>query len=168
MELIFETKRLLVRKLEMDDIVPFHEMQGNINVMRYVRDKEMTYEEDKQDLVDLIEKYDIENNDFWIYALERKQDSQFVGSIAFIKDDENQDEIGYRFLEKYWGNGYGNEILKGMIFYAKNVGFKKLIACVSPDNIASEKMIQKAKFQFVKNYISKDLQIPENKYILEL
>ncbi|MFT7331292.1 MAG: ribosomal-protein-alanine N-acetyltransferase [Roseivirga sp.] len=168
MELIFETKRLLVRKLKLQDLVPFHEMHGNISVMRYVKATVMTYEEDKKDLQDLIIKYDVANNDFWIYAIERKEDSEFIGTIAFVKDAANVDEIGYRFLEKYWGKGYGNEILKGMISYAKKTGFKSLVACVSPDNIASEKMIKNANFKFVENYICEDLKIPENKYILEL
>jgi RimJ/RimL family protein N-acetyltransferase len=168
MKLIFETKRLLVRKLKLLDLLPFHEMHGNINVMRYVRATVMTYEEDKKNLQYLIKKYDIKDNNFWIYAIERIEDSEFIGTVAFVKDDANEDEIGYRFLEKYWKKGYGNEILKGMISYAKNTGFKRLVACVSPDNIASEKIIKKANFQFVKNFICEDLNIPENKYMLKL
>lgn len=168
MELIFETERMRVRKLLFKDLKAFHEMQGNINVMRYVSNKAMTYEEDKKDLLNLIDKYDKKDNDFWIYAIDRKTDNEFIGTVAFVKDEDGEDEIGYRLLEKYWRNGYGSEILVGMVVHAKKIDFKKLVACVSPDNIASEKIIKSAGFQFVENFFCNDLKIYENKYILNI
>lgn len=166
--MIFETGRLIVRKLKNEDFEPFHEMQSNPNVMRFVRGKPMTYEENKKELPDLIGKYDKPTNDFWIYAIERKKDSEFIGTIAFVKNDEGEDEIGYRFLEKYWRNGYAKEILNGMIVYARNIGFTKLIACVAPENIASEKIIKSSGFKFQKIIFAEDLGINELKYILEI
>lgn len=165
--MIFETERLFVRKLTFSDLEPFHEMQSNRNVMRFVMAKKMTYEENKKDLKDVIEKYDKPNNDFWIYAIERKSDNAFVGTVAFVKD-EGDDEIGYRFLEKYWKNGYGSEIIVGMISYARQIQLPSLIAYVSPDNVGSEKIIKGANFKFIKTVMCDDLNIPENKYILEL
>ena len=44
-QIIFETQRLIVRKLLLSDLEPFHEMQSNINVLQYVRVKAMTFEE---------------------------------------------------------------------------------------------------------------------------
>jgi len=102
---IFETEKLSVRKLKLSDFKPFHKMQSNSNVMQYVRGKAMTYQENKEELPKLIEFYGKPDNDFWIYAIERKVDMVFIGTIAFVKDDNKDDEIGYRFLEKYWGKG---------------------------------------------------------------
>ncbi len=165
--MIFETERLLVRKLSFDDFEPFHKMQSNRNVMRFVRAKKMTYEDNKKDLFDVIEKYGKPNNNFWIYAVERKLDKVFVGTIAFVKDGVD-DEIGYRFLEKFWNIGFGTEIIKGMVLYAKLNCILKLVAYVSPENTASEQMIKNAGFKYFKTIICEDLQIPESKYILEL
>lgn len=165
---IFETKRLIVRKLKLNDFEPFHEMHSNFNVMQYVRAKAMTFQENKDELPKLIGFYDKPDNDFFIYAIERKEDAVFVGTIAFVKDENMDDEIGYRFLEKYWGNGYGNEIVNGMINYCKNAGFIKLIACVANDNIASAKIIKNAGFEFVKDFVSDDLKISEQKFELIL
>jgi len=135
--------------------------------MRFVRAKKMNYEENKKDLKDVIAKYDKPNNDFRIYAVECLSDKTFVGTVAFVKYDTD-DEIGYRFLEKYWEKGYGTEVLQGMIDYAKKMKLPHLVAYVSPDNIASEKIIKNAGFTFVKSVICEDLKIPENKYILKL
>ncbi len=166
--MIFETERLIVKKLKKEDFEPFHEMQSNPKVMQFVRGKPMAYEENRKELSELIDKYDEATNDFWIYAIERKTDSEFVGTIAFVKDEKGEDEIGYRFLEKYWRNGYAKEILNGMIAYARKIGFKKLIACVAPENIASEKIIKSSGFKFQKIIFAEDLGIDEHKYSLEL
>ncbi|HHC78570.1 MAG TPA: N-acetyltransferase [Flavobacteriia bacterium] len=168
MNTIFETKRLRVRKLKLNDFEPFHTMQSNLNVMQYVRGRAMTYQENKKELPILISKYDKVDNDFWIYAIERKQDNTFVGTLALVKDANNDDEIGYRFLEKYWRQGYGNEIVKGLIVYCKKVGFTKLIACVVTKNTASANIIKNNGFQFVEDFISDDLKVPEKKFELLL
>ena len=166
--MIFETERLFVRKLIKEDLIAFHEMHANSNVMQYVSEKVMTYEENEKDLNEVIAFYDKQNNDFWIYAVVRSLDKKFVGTVALVKDKNDEDEIGYRFLEKYWGNGFGKEIVKGLIKHTKNIGFSKLIACVSPDNIASEKIIKNYGFELVTSYISDDLKILERKYKLIL
>jgi len=168
MNIIFETKRLLVRHLNLDDFEAFHEMHNNIKVMQYVRGKTMSYEENQEELPKLIKMYHTKENDFWIYAIQRKQDGNFLGTVALVKDENNDDEIGYRFLEKYWRKGYGTEIIDGLIKYCKSVSFKKIIACVVIKNLASKRIIENAGFQFVENFISEDLNLPEIKYSLEL
>ncbi len=168
MSVIFETKRLLVRHLILDDFEAFHEMHANIKVMQYVRGKAMSYEENQEELPKLIKMYYTKENDFWIYAIRRKQDGKFLGTVALVKDKNDDDEIGYRFLEKYWRKGYGAEIVDGLIKYCKSAGFKKIIACVVMKNVASKKIIENAGFLFVKNFISEDLNLPEIKYSLEL
>ncbi len=168
MQLIFETSGFKVRELTLRDFKPFHEMHSNVNVMQYVRGRAMTYEENKKELPSLIERYKNPKNDFWIYAIERKEDAHFVGTVALVKDEQNEDEIGYRFLEKYWGNGYGFEIAEGLVSYCRSIGLPKLIANVVVKNEASTKIIKKLGFQFVENFVSDDLKLPERKFILNL
>jgi len=136
--------------------------------MKFVRGKAMTYDENKEELPKLIELYDKIENDFWIYAISRKADDVFVGTVAMVKDKNRDDEIGYRFLEQYWGNGYGTEVFSGLIDYCKSMGLKKIIGCVATENVASLKILKNAGFQFVENFVSDDLNIPEQKYKLEL
>ena len=166
--MIFETNRLCVRKLRIEDFSAFHAMQSNANVMQYVRGSAMTLDENKEELPKLIDFYSKTHNDFWIYAVERKVDATFLGTVALVKDDEDNDEIGYRLLEEFWGYGYGFEIVEGLVKYCKKKGLSKIIACVAIKNIASTKIIEKLGFEFVCDFVSKDLNIPERKFILEL
>jgi RimJ/RimL family protein N-acetyltransferase len=99
----------------MSDLNPFHEMQSNERVMQYVDGEVKTKDAHKEELISLIKKYNQKNNDFWIYAIDRKSDTRFVGTCALIKDSNSDDELGYRFLEKYWSLGFGLEICKGLI-----------------------------------------------------
>ena len=119
-------------------------------------------------MAELIGKYAHIENDFWIYAIEKKLDHKFVGTCALIKDSNKEDEIGYRFLEKYWKLGYGLEICKGIINYCSLVGMPKLIAYVADDNNASIKIVESCYFQFVKKVYDPTLKITETKYELNL
>ena len=165
--MIFETERLLIRKLILADLEPFHQLESNPNVLKYATGEVKNLEENKKELLDLISRYDKHYNDFWIYAIERKSDKIFVGTLALVKDNID-DEIGYRFLEKYWNNGYATEICKATILYFKKIGIKKLVAYVVDENLASAKILEKLDFKVVKKFISEDIKLPETKYELNL
>ncbi len=166
--MIFQTERLLIRKLKPSDINPFHEMQSNDKVMIYTDAAAKTYDENIYELQYLIDCYNKPNNDFWVWAVIRKEDNAFLGTIALIKDDNGNDEIGFRYLEKYWNNGYGYEALTGLIAYAKAKGIKILVADVYAKNIGSEHILKKADFKFVKEYICKERNLLDRLYKLAL
>jgi RimJ/RimL family protein N-acetyltransferase len=165
--MIFETERLLIRKLVLDDLHAFHELESNPLVLKYATGEPKAFNDNEKELVSLISIYNRPKNDFWIYAIERKIDKCFVGTVALVKDNID-DEIGYRFIEKYWKLGYGSEVCKGLISYCKKIGMKKIIAYVVDENRASAKILENNKFKIVKKFISDDIKLPEIKYELEL
>ena len=167
-EIIFETEHLQVRKLLMNDLKPFHFMQSNPKVMQYAEGDVKSIEAHEIELKDLIQFYKKEGNDFWIYAIERKLDAKFVGTLALVKGVKNEDEIGFRFLEEYWGVGYGFEICKGLIAYSKKVGILKLVGYVIDVNLASARILKKCNFKVVKKGIEPKSKLPETKYELIL
>ncbi len=166
--MIFETERLVIRKLLISDLQPFFELESNAKVLQYATGEVKTVLECENELAELIKKYEIEDNDFWIYAIVRKEDKQFVGTVALVKDEVGDDEIGYRFIERFWGNGYASETCKGLILYCRKVGMKKIIGNVVNANVASERILIKFGFKKVKDFISEDIGLPESKYELQL
>ncbi|MBL4604261.1 MAG: GNAT family N-acetyltransferase [Flavobacteriaceae bacterium] len=167
-EIIFETEHLLVRRLVLSDLTPFHVMESNPKVLQYATGEVKSLEAHEKELEELIVKYSIPRNDFWIYAIERKSDLNFIGTIAFVKDNNGHNEIGYRFLEKYWKNGYGTEIVRGMVLYCKEMGLRSLMAYVAYENIASDKIIKKAGFTYLEDSFCEEAKVKERKYTLEL
>ena len=151
--MIFKTPRLIVRRLTLGDLEPFHEMQANIRVMRYTTGKAMTMEENFEDLKKVIRHYDEPDNDFWVWAIVHEENNRelFVGTCAVVKNDQDEFEIGYRFLEKYWGNRFGTEITKGLIEHCLNtMKIETLYAYVHEDNKASIAILEKSKMRFIR------------------
>ena len=165
--MIFETERLLIRKLILDDLHAFHELESNPLVLKYATGEPKGFDENRNELIELFSKYKQPKNDFWIYAIERKTDKSFIGTVALVKDNID-DEIGYRFLEKFWKLGYGSEVCVGLISYCKKIGLEKIIGYVIDENIASAKILEKNNFKIVKKFINDDIKLPETKFVLYL
>lgn len=165
--MIFETNRLRVRKLIESDLDAFHKMQSNPLVMQYTTGIIKEFEGHRIELNELISKYTLADNSFWIYTIERKTDAAFIGTCALVKEGNN-DEIGYRFLQEYWNNGFGAETCQGLIEYCKKNNYTELTAYAVDANIASQKILEKLHFKFVKRQIAADLQLSEIKHELYL
>jgi ribosomal-protein-alanine N-acetyltransferase len=163
--MIFQTSRLLIRPLTFQDLEPFHEMQGNFNVMQYAAGKANSREEDIADLKKVIDHYQEADNGFWIWAMERKSDQAFIGTVAMIVDKKKEGEVGYRLLEKHWGNGYATEILKDLIDHGfEKMKLKAIYAYVDVRNIASIKMLEKSVLEFSGEEWNEDFQSNDRFY----
>lgn len=161
--MIFETERLLIRRLSLNDLEGFHLLESNPKVLKFATGTVKSLEENKRELIKLIEKYQIIDNNFWIYAVERKVDAKFIGTIALIENNV-ETEIGYRFIETFWRRGYGLEVCKGLLLYCKNIGITSLIAFVVDVNSASKKIVEKLNFKVVDCFLNLELQLKETKY----
>lgn len=162
---IFKSERLLIRKLAMSDFPAFHEMQSNLNVMQFTTGKAMTEADNHEDLKKVLDAYSQANNDFWIWAIERKIDSEMIGTVALVIDDHGDHEIGYRLLEKYWGQGYGREISDRLIDYAlETLKVPTLVAYVDVRNKASVKILDESPLPFVKEYFNETEQCLDRYY----
>lgn len=155
--MIFQTPRLQIRPLHPGDLEAMYEMQGNPRVMQYTSGKAMSREEVEDDLLRLIANYSRPGNTFWVWAMERKEDGLFAGTCALILNDKQETEIGYRVPERYWGNGYGVEVVKGLSRYAiEEKGHDRLVAYVYEDHAASWKVLDRAGYRLVKKFYNEE------------
>ena len=151
--MFFQTERLFARELNMGDIPLFVKMQSNANVMKYITDRPKTKNESIHELEKIIHSYKKTNIEFLIMAVVRKDDNKFVGTCAIIKNDYGKHEIGYRFIEEYWGNGYGKEIAGGLIkFSFQSPSLKQIVAHVNKENCSSIKILDSLNFDFIREY----------------
>ena len=163
--MLFQTSRLQVRPLRPTDLLHYQELQCNPNVLLYTGATADTAEEAEKGLTRLIDLYQKPDNTFWIWAIVLKENDAFVGTCAIIIEEEGRGEIGYRFLEKYWGNRYASEIIEPLINYGfSSMNLKTIFATVDVLNIASVKMLEKSQLNFIKQEWSEDYQSTDRFY----
>ena len=154
--MVFETARLLIRNLEQEDFDAFHEMQSDAEVMRFTSGEAYDEAENLRQLQDCIDRYSQPDNDFWVWAIVQKSDQEFVGTCAIVPN-KGQPEIGYRFLRKYFGNGYGQEVCDGLIEYGiDKMGLPEIVAWVDVRNVASRKILDRSRLEFVEEILSEE------------
>jgi [ribosomal protein S5]-alanine N-acetyltransferase len=153
---LFESERLCVRHLTMDDLDNFYKLNSDPDVVRYIRPVK-TFAETEMYLKEVIQNYTK-----WPYnmrlALLQKDTEQFVGSFAIIPVYETENiQLGYSLLKEYWGRGYATEILKAGLNYAFNdLALPEVFAITETGNTASQKVLLKNGFVFVKAFVPKD------------
>lgn len=162
--MIFETPRLYVRQLEENDEAAFFELMSNPNVMDPIPQKPFDRAESSSKLAELISLE--KSSDTKIWCLCKKGNNDLIGICGVLKNDEKEDEIAYRIIETFWGNGYGTEIAKGLIDYCFLTLKSDLItADVCVDNAKSVKILNKY-FTIQKEFFNAEDNCMDRRYVL--
>jgi len=80
-----------------------------------------------------------------------KKDRMMVGNCGFCRIDfkHNCGEVNYYVARQYRGQGLASEALKAVLeFGFEHIGLARIQARCGPDNISSERVMQKAGMQF--------------------
>lgn len=163
--MIFETARLFVRPLEENDAAGFFELMSNPNVMNPILQKPFNKEESNLKLTELIALEKSSNTKIW--CLCKKGSDDLIGVSGILKNDNEEDEIAYRVLERFWGNGYGKEIAKGLIDYCFITMKSTLVtADVCIDNVKSVKILNKY-FEVKKEFFNAEDNCMDRRYVLK-
>lgn len=142
---IFETERLIFKRLEAVDKEYFAELFTDQNVLEAIPQIAFTEGQitDRFNKSLRIELSDLKKQKC-ACAIFEKDNSELIGLALFLINEENEKELGYRFRLDYWGKGYGTETTKGMLEYYFNVlNTDKVTADVNITNIASIKILEK-------------------------
>ena len=155
LNLIIETKRLLIRPFKMEDIEPSYTMNLDAEVSKYTVDGGVVSKKE-------IERRIIENvfGDYAKYgfgrlAVELKEENKFIGftGLKYLEDMDEVD-LGYRFMKEYWGKGIATESGKACVNLGFNkLGLKKIIAMVLPENTGSIHVLEKLNFIYEKEIL---------------
>jgi RimJ/RimL family protein N-acetyltransferase len=138
---IFETKRILVRNLQPQDADAYYDMMGNPNVMDLIPRPMMSRTESDAHLKGMLQNV-TSNSDTRVWAME--YGNELIGICAFLKNDQKEEEIGYRLREQFWQKGFGTEIAKGLIdFGFQELNMEKITADVAIQNLNSIKILEK-------------------------
>ena len=151
--IIFETARLVVRQYRPDDQENFFAMNGDEEIVRYIRPAK-TKEESDIFLAEVIGYY-FENPLYGRWAVNEKQTGNFVGTFALIPIEKTRDmQLGYSLQKQYWGKGYGTELtLSGLQYVFEKTDLIQIFGITEAANTASQKVLLKSGFILKDSYI---------------
>ncbi|WP_445722475.1 GNAT family N-acetyltransferase [Flavobacterium sp.] len=159
MNLILETERLLLRPLDLNDDEDMFQLDNNPNVHEYLGNNPvLSIEESRVYIKNINEQY-LKNN-IGRFAVVLKETGDFLGwcGLKFITEEENNHinfyEIGFRFKEEFWGQGFAYESANAWLDYAFNtLKVSTLYASAHINNRGSRRVLEKIGLQLQNEYV---------------
>jgi [ribosomal protein S5]-alanine N-acetyltransferase len=152
MEVVIETKRLILRKFTIDDAAFMLEMLNTPTWLRFIGDRNVrTLEEAENYLLNgNIRSYREYGFGFYVVVIKETQES--IGICGIVKREGLEDvDIGFAFFQQFMGKSYGYESATAVLNYALNdLKIKRIVAIVDPENVVSIALIKKIGLQFEK------------------
>lgn len=149
----FRTERLMARSWQIEDLPLAFELWGDPSVTALIDARGKLSEfQVKQKLREEIARERLHGVQYW--ALFDRNSTDFVGCGGlrpwiYTPNDQNF-EIGFHLVKRYWGQGLASEAARGSRDYAwQELGLWKVYAGHHPDNRASQRVLAKLGFQFI-------------------
>lgn len=144
--ILFETERLTVRHYTKDDSYNFFLLNGDEEIMRYIRPAKSREDSDAY-LLEVIEKYEHHPGEGRWAAVD-KVTNGFIGSFAFIPiENTDKMQLGYSLLKQNWGKGYATELtLAGLQYVFTKTSLTEIFGVTETPNVVSQKVLLKAGF----------------------
>jgi len=142
---VFESARLVARRLEPGDREPMLAVYGDADAMRWVGDGEpLTAEQCEQWLVVTDNNY--RQRGYGMFALVDRASGEAVGFCGLVHPaGQAQAELKYAFTRASWGRGLATEAARAMLDYGSAAhGLQEIVATVAPGNEASRRVLLKA------------------------
>ena len=143
-----ETNRLVLRQMQESDAEGIYNSFINEEKFLYYTNKEKrTFEEEKESLKGIQEKY--KSNEYYNWLITLK-DKTIIGYISFNVDNYNESvEFNYAIDEKHQNNGYMTEALQKIKDYAlKEMNVNRFYGGCEINNKASQRVMEKCHLSF--------------------
>jgi RimJ/RimL family protein N-acetyltransferase len=162
------TKRLGFRYWKEDDFDLADNLWGNPEVTKLIDARgKLNHKEVKELLFKEIETQKSFGVQYWpIFLLNT---NEHIGCCGLRPYDPNKFiyEIGAHILSNHWRNGYALEATRCVIEYAFNVlNYSALFAGHNPENNASKKLLEKLRFNYIRDEYYEPTGLNHPSYLL--
>lgn len=154
-----ETERLLLRRVNSNDVKEIFALRSNPETMKYIPRPLVKTDEDALEHIAMIDSK-IDSNEGINWAITLKDNPKLIGIIGHyrINPENYRAELGYMLLPEYHGKGIVSEAVKEAVKYGFQVmKLNSLEAIIDPDNHASAKVLEK-------NGFVKEAHLRENEF----
>jgi ribosomal-protein-alanine N-acetyltransferase len=115
--IILETKRLLLRRLVLDDLESLFAFYSNPDVVKYIPDAPRSYQETREELEWFINGHP-RFPELGLWATIHKETGNFIGRCGLLPwtiDGQNEVEVAFALSRAYWGQGLGTEAAQALV-----------------------------------------------------
>lgn len=154
----WRTPRLLIRRFREDDLQGLYELHADPEATRFIGGV-WSRERAEKTLPLIIGNYQAKELEWFAVTLE--QAGTFLGACWLgpmsprwcdVLGIGPQIELGYRYDRRYWGNGYATEAGRAMLRRGfTELGLPEIASIVRPDNVASDRVLNKLGMQYRKS-----------------
>lgn len=149
----WETNRLLLRPLVLEDLEPLYQLYGQVIVMRYITGQPRSYEKTQERLRHHID--DFERYGFGLYATILKATGEFIGRCGLEPVEGERGlagDIAWMLTPAWWGQGLATEFAQAMIPYGfTHFPLTRIFATADHRNPASIRIMQKVGMRLVRS-----------------
>ncbi|SCN21541.1 putative ribosomal N-acetyltransferase YdaF [Clostridium sp. N3C] len=143
------TDEITLRKIVDSDLDSLFEIYNNENLFQYTPVKLRKSKVAVAHMIGHFERDFYKRKGIFLGICLNNEPNHIVG-VAEIFDysaDTNMVTIGYRLNESYWSKGIATKTVKAMTEYLfRDIGINRVQAFVMPDNIKSQKVLQRNGF----------------------
>jgi ribosomal-protein-alanine N-acetyltransferase len=148
MNIILETKRLILKQPTLSDFDGLLRLRTDPQVMQYIGTGDIQTEKQVKEFIENAKPYSDEYG-LGFYSVFEKETHVFIGQAGLFHLGFNVNqpdiELAYRLDAKYWNKGYATELAKALIEYGFNkFSLPKIVAMVHPKNDRSRRVMEKA------------------------
>jgi ribosomal-protein-alanine N-acetyltransferase len=147
---ILETERLVLRHLCANDADFMVELLNEPAFLQNIGDRGVRNRADARHYIVAGPVASYEQFGFGLYLVGLKETGVAIGICGLLKRETMQDiEIGFAFLERFWGKGYAYESGAAVMDYARmSLGLKRIAATTAPENRGSIGVLEKLGLRF--------------------
>lgn len=149
-----ETEHSFLRPILFGDAESLYKIASNPDNTEFIFPTESSLQESEYVIANYFMK-----NPLGIWAICDKETNEMVGSIKFEKMDEikKEAELGYFLRKDYWGQSLMTEVVRELVFLSFiKFDFKRLTIITHEENLASQKVAQKAGFKLFRQFKGSD------------
>lgn len=145
------TDRLVIRRVELDDIDDLAARRGHPDVARYQgwtlpysRERAERWVAESTAVAGFVE------DRWWPTVVVERATGEAVGDLVVRSEwGGRAAEIGYTLTPAHWGRGFATEAVEAMVAHlVDDLGMTRVHATLHPDNVASARVLERAGFAY--------------------
>ena len=159
MNIVAESERLILRRFIAEDAAGIFALDSNPEVLTFIDTPVLTHIEQAEQLVARIQA-EYEERGVARLAVVLKSTQEFIGwaGLKLMLEEVNgfcpYYDLGYRFLQSHWGQGYGFEAAQATLDYGlTQLHLESIYAVAHRDHVVSQKILKKIGMQQVNEFV---------------